>query len=149
MMTFEVSREILPGGVVQLTSDGCTFRYCSPSSGVLHISISGHDKGQFGSSSLDEILGAIMREGKILLLVDARNVSGIAVTVSDLWTKFFSLNKERLERVHVLVNSGYTQLTMAIAQHLSGTGDLIKIHSDERTFDRIVSSMGKTIGRKH
>lgn len=134
METAEIKREILGGGKIRLSGDDCAFTYDTPRPGALLVSINGHDRGQFGTSTLDEILIAIQKQGPIELYVDARNAHGISVPASDSWTRFFTLNKDKLKRVHVLVSSEYIQLTVAIAQHLSGTGDLIKIHSKEESF---------------
>ena len=137
MNVSEIKREILPGGDIRLSSGNCTFLYPRPRPGVLRVTISGHDSGQFGASTLDEILAAINREGKIELFVDAREASGAATNVSDEWTRFFSLNREKLSRVHILVGgSKVLQLTISIAQHLSRTGNLIQIYSDPEIFNR-------------
>jgi hypothetical protein len=135
METSEIKREILAGGKIRLSGDGCSFTYERARPGVVLVSIHGNDRGQFGTSALDEILLAIQREGSIFLFVDAREARSIAVEVSEAWTRFFTANKDKLKRVHVLVSSEYIQLTVAIAQHLSGTGDLIKIHSTTAGFE--------------
>jgi hypothetical protein len=62
------------------------------------------------------------------------------VSVSDDWTHFFSLNRRDLRRVSVLVGSKVVHLTIAIAQHLSRTGDLIQIYSDPETFGARVTA---------
>ena len=136
MVSTEIKREILPGGDVRLSSGDCIFLYHRQRPGVLRITISGYDSGQFGTATLDEILTAINREGKIELFVDAREASGAGVGVSEDWTRFFSTNQEKLSRVHVLVGgSKVLQLTVAIAQHLSRTGSLIQIYSDAQVFN--------------
>ena len=137
MSASEIKREILPGGDVRLSSGDCTFLYRRTRPGVLRVAISGHDAGQFGTATLDEILTAIAREGRIELFVDAREASGAATSVSEDWTRFFSANREKLQRVHVLVgDSRVLQLTVAIAQHLSRTGNLIQIYSDFAQFEK-------------
>jgi hypothetical protein len=134
MSALEIKRELLPGGDVRLSCGDCTFFYRRPRAGILHVTISGYDTGQFGTSTLDEINNAINREGAIELFVDAREAFGAAVSVSDEWTRFFSLNREKLKRVHILVGSKVVYLTIAIAQHLSRTGSLIQIYSDSDLF---------------
>jgi hypothetical protein len=131
----EIKREILPGGDVRLSSGDCTFLYRRPRAGTLLVKISGDDRGQFGTAPLDEILTAIAREGRLELFVDTREATSAATDVSDDWTRFFSVNREKLSRVYVLVGgSKVLQLTVAIAQHLSRTGNLIQIYSDPETF---------------
>ena len=135
-----ISRELLPGGVVRLSAAGARFEFRRPRPGALLVTVAGVDNGQFGLTTLDEITAAVNREGSLELFVDARDASGAAVSVSDEWTRFFSVQRTRLLRVHVLAGSRAIQLTVAIAQHLSRTGDLIQIYSDPQIFEsRLVS----------
>ena len=66
--------------------------------------------------------------------VDATRASMPTVEVSREWTRFFSVNQKDLKRVSVLVGSKSVELTIAIAQHLSQTGKLIQIYSDEEIY---------------
>lgn len=129
----EVKKEILSTGV-KLSAGDCTFVYQRLRPGVLSIVISGNDTGQFGTTTLDEIRSEIGRNRPVELFVDAREALGPAVSVSDEWTRFFSTHRADLSRVHVLVGSKVVYLTVAIAQHLSRTGNLIQIYSDPALF---------------
>lgn len=129
----EVKKEIL-GAEVRLTAGNCTFTFKRPKPGILHVVIAGLDNGQFGTTTLDEIRAEIGRNRPIELFVDAREAVGASVSVSDEWTKFFATHRSDLTRVHVLVGSKVVQLTVAIAQHLSRTGNLIQIYSDPELF---------------
>jgi len=145
-----VTRELLPGGMVRLTSDQATFEFTRPRPGRLLVTICGIDQGQFGPSTLDEITAALEREGSVELFIDERQAVGAAVRVSDEWTRFFSVQRTRLKRVHVLVGSKAVKLTVAVAQHLSRTGDLIQIYSDPQIFDGRLhseSSFTRTVSR--
>jgi hypothetical protein len=136
-----VTRELMSGGLVRLSSDQATFEFSRPRPGRLLVVIRGMDKGQFGPSTLDEITAALDREGALELFVDAREAVGAVASVSEEWTRFFSVQRARLRRVHVLAGSKAVKLTVAIAQHLSRTGDLIQIYSDPEIFDaRLLAS---------
>jgi hypothetical protein len=128
-------RETLAGGAVRLSAGDCTFVYRRPRPGALLVTITGLDAGQFGTSTLDEITTALAREGRLELFVDAREAVGAAVSVSDDWTRFFASHRSKLDRVHVLVGSKVVELTVAMAQHLSRTGNLIQIYSDPEIFE--------------
>lgn len=69
------------------------------------------------------------------LFVDARDAVSAAVKVSEDWTRFFVTNRSSLSRVHVLAGSKIVELTVAIASHLSRTGNLIQIYSDPEIFE--------------
>ena len=130
-----VQREKLSDGGIRLSAGNCTFTYQRVRPGVLLVTINGLDSGQFGVSTLDEITAALNREGSLELFIDAGEALGAAVSVSDEWTRFFVAQRQRLERVHVLVGSKAVYLTVAIAQHLSRTGSLIQIYSDRATWE--------------
>lgn len=140
MTTSGVTREAMNDGQVRLSAGGCTFVFRRLRPGALLITITGHDKGQFATSTLDEIRMELLRYRPLELFVDARGAVGAAVSVSDEWTRFFSLNREQLTRVSVLVGSKVLSLTVAIAQHLSRTGNLIQIYSDPDLFDAAVAA---------
>lgn len=135
------SREALADGTVMLTADDCVFSYRRPRPGVLVVVIAGHDKGQFGTATLDEISLALKRERPLELFIDARDAVAAAVSVSDDWTRYFAANRSDFTRVHVLAGSKAVKLTVAIAQHLSRTGNLIQIYSDAEIFQARVASL--------
>jgi hypothetical protein len=130
----DIQRKVLADGRVEMTSGkaGFTFERLKP--GVLLVTISGIDKGQFGTATLDEIRLEMLRQRPVELFVDAEAAVAVSVEVSREWTQFFSLNREHLKRVSVLVGSKAIELTIAIAQHLSQTGNLIQIYSDHDLF---------------
>ena len=133
MGTPAIPREVAADGVVTLRDAACTFTF-RRGAGLMEIRIEGIDKGQLGSAPLDEIAVALIRERPLELFVDATRASMPAPNVSREWTRFFSLNRDALTRVSVLVSSKSVELTIAIAQHLSQTGKLIQIYSDEELY---------------
>jgi hypothetical protein len=134
MGTADIQREVEPDGSVVLKDARCSFTF-RRHPGVMEIRIEGIDNGQLGAAPLDEIAIALLREHPLELFVDATRASMPAVSVSREWTRFFSANRARLKRVSVLVGSRSVELTVAIAQHLSQTGRLIQIYSDEELFE--------------
>jgi hypothetical protein len=133
-----ISRSVGAAGDVHLQAGGCRFDYRRLRPGALLVAICGHDTGQFGTATLDEIRLELLRHRPLELFIDAREALGPAVSVSTEWTNFFALNRDQLRRVNVLVGSKVVELTIAIAQHLSRTGNLIQIYSDPEVFDERV-----------
>ena len=130
-----ISRVLQPDGSVMLTAGACSFHYLRSRPGVIEVTIVGVDSGQFGTSTLDELRLALMREKPIELFMDAREALAPAVAVSRDWTRFFTEHRKDLKRVSILVGSKVLELTIGIAQHLSRTGNLIQIYSDPEVFD--------------
>jgi hypothetical protein len=130
----DIQRKVLADGRVQMTEGKAEFVFERLKPGVMLVTVTGIDKGQFGTATLDEIRLEMLRQRPVELFVDAEAAVAISVEVSREWTQFFSLNREHLKRVSVLVGSKAIELTVAIAQHLSQTGNLIQIYSDHDLF---------------
>jgi hypothetical protein len=135
-----IEKTSLPDGRLQLAAGGCTFVYERLRQGALLVTIAGMDKGQFGTAALDEIRLELLRHRPIELFIDAGAATAVSVEVSKEWTHFFSLNREHLKRVSVLVGSKAIELTVAISQHLSRTGNLLQIYTDRELFDARVGA---------
>lgn len=130
----DIQRKVLADGRVQMTAGNAEFMFERLKPGVMLVTVTGIDKGQFGTATLDEIRLEMLRQRPVELFVDAEAAVAISVEVSREWTQFFALNREHLKRVSVLVGSKAIELTVAIAQHLSRTGNLIQIYSDRDLF---------------
>lgn len=135
-MTSSTHREVLPNGVVRMTSGELGFLFERPRANVLVVTITGYDKGQLGAAPLDEI-GSVLRiaASPVHLFVDARDAVGATVRVSEDWTSFLSRCRTDLAHVYVLAGSKMVELTVAIARHLSRTDRLIQIYSDPKLFE--------------
>ena len=138
-----LNRTVESDGSISLCAGNCRFVYRRPKANVIEVTISGVDDGQFGTSTLDELRLAIMRERPLEIFIDAREAMAHAIGVSEDWTRFFSDHRNELKRVSVLVGSKVVELTVAIAQHLSRSGQLIQIYSDPETFDQQRRSAGQ------
>jgi hypothetical protein len=136
-----ILREQLPGGG-KLSSARCTFVFHRLGQGAMLVVVTGIDSGEFGTATLDEIRIELLRHRPLELFIDAQAAVAVAVTVSKDWTHFFSLNREHLKRVSVLAGSKAVELTVAIAQHLSQTGNLIQIYTERELFDARVAAAG-------
>jgi len=143
-MEISVRKLITTDGSTILESGNGKFCFRRLTPGALLVTISGNDQGQFGTSALDEIRLEILRHGKLELLVDAEQAELVTVEVSQEWTRFFATTREQLTRVSVLTGSKLINLTVAIAQHLSQTGNLIQIYSDRSLFEVALAKASTT-----
>ena len=136
-------REMLDDGSVRLTDGACGFVYGRPAPGVILLTISGNDRGQFGTATVDEVAAEFGRSPQPLkLFVDTREATGPTREVMETWTTWFAANHSRLNRVVILVppESQLLHLTVSIAQHLSRTHGLIRICA---TLDDFQTALGK------
>jgi hypothetical protein len=140
MQTAGITRTAAADGSTHLTSSRAVFHYRRLRPGVLMVTISGVDDGQFGTMALDEIKVHLLDHRPLELFIDAEAALGVTVEVSKEWTHFFAANRQKLKRVSVLSGTRAIELTIAIAQHLSRTGNLIQIYTDRGLFDERVNA---------
>jgi hypothetical protein len=139
----EIAREAHDDGTIRLSAGKCAFIFRQLQPGALHITIIGDDVGQFGSTTVDEVAGELARFGKPLALYfDLRKTQGPATAVMEMWTEWFANHRNNLRRVVLLVppESRVLHLSVSIAQHLSRTGNLIRICGDVSEFDRLIAA---------
>lgn len=128
------TRTVLQDGSIKLAAQDGSFTFSRTRPGVLFVTVTGHDRGEFGSATLDEITAVLNRERPITLFVDTRAALSVAPAVRDDWTRFLSSNRSNLLAVHVLTSSKAVHLSVAVAQHFSETGNLIRLYSKPETF---------------
>ena len=133
---FEIRREAVDPQTTRISAGQCSFTYRRLKPGVLLMTISGHDNGQFGTATIDEVNAEYDRFGPVTLFVDTQSAAGPATEVMEAWTAYFSANRKKLKRVAILVppESKLLHLTVSIVQHLSGMGGLLQIHGDPAKF---------------
>lgn len=147
-----VDREVLADGSVKLSGGDCVFRFHRPRPGIVVVRISGDDVGQFGSATMDEVAKEFDQvKTPIELFIDATKAVGPVTKVMEAWATWFETHHRRLKHVDILIppEAKVLHLTVAIARHLSRTGDLISIHLDAENFHRAVnqSAPDYAIGR--
>ena len=137
-----IDREVLADGSVKLSAGDCVFRYRRLRPGIIVVRISGDDVGQFGTATMDELATEFDRfQAPIELFIDATEALGPVTKVMEAWAAWFEIHHKRLKHVDILIppEAKVLQLTVAIARHLSRTGDLISIHLDAENFNSAVN----------
>lgn len=136
-----MKREPLDHGSVLLATDRCRFVYRPLQPGALLITIDGNDSGEFGHATLEEIeLIAARSATPLRVYIDPTRATGPSTSVMETWTAWLAAKRDLLERLIILIpeNSKLLHLTVSIAQHLSRTGNLIRICSNQAEFDDAV-----------
>jgi hypothetical protein len=103
------------------------------------VTIGGYDRGEFGGTPFDEIHRRTDARPGLQLLLDLREARGAAAHVAEAWTQWFATHRRAMSSVDVLVDSQSVHVAVNFAQHLSGTGDLIRIHRDATRFEEAMA----------
>jgi len=128
------TRTVQADGSIRLAAPHGSFTFARLRPAILFVTVTGHDGGEFGTAALDEITAVLQRERPITLFVDTREALSVAPSVRDEWTRYFASNRSNLLGVHVLTGSKAVHLSVAVAQHFSATGNLIRLYSDPSLF---------------
>lgn len=113
--------------------------------GIVLISATGHDVGQFGDEPFEWLEQEMGRHGSIEVFVDTREMFNATQTVADGWSSWISRHRSRLKRMSLLTSSKYVQMTLEVAKLFSRTGELMRIYTDAPAFsDAISQSLGRS-----
>ncbi|MDB4966733.1 MAG: hypothetical protein JWN44_2422 [Myxococcales bacterium] len=135
----DIEREVLTDRSVRLRSANCSWIFERLRPGVLLVTVNGHDHGEFGTATLDEVSTA-MGLRPLALFVDARLSPSASTAASEPWTAWFTANRAGLKRVTVLTAARALRLTLAISSHLSRIDDLMRITDDAHEFEAAVAA---------
>ena len=80
-------REVQKDGLVKLSDAKASFVFHRPRPGVLVVTVSGVDDGQFGTAALDEMGGDLARYAPVEIFLDADRVAGANLRVQEEWTE--------------------------------------------------------------
>jgi hypothetical protein len=128
-------RENLRDGALRLRSASSTLVCARLRPGARWMAIAGADDGAFDAAALAELDAEIARFGRPLeLFLDLSRAVWAASEAAEAWTRWFEARRPQLARVHVLTGSRLIGLTVSVARHFSGAGDLIVLHEDPAPF---------------
>ncbi|TFW18829.1 hypothetical protein E4L96_12605 [Massilia arenosa] len=130
-----MERHIINPNCVALRDGSASFTFIRLKPGLLRVDVRGVDAGQFGTATLDELRMEVMRYQPLELYIHTDDSVSVTVPVAEEWTRFFAQHRTSLKRVWVYAGSKLMNLTVAIAQHRSQTGNLIQIFSDSELFE--------------
>jgi hypothetical protein len=117
----------------------CTLALESPVRGIIVLTISGHDVGEFGPApmiALDNMLG---RHESQELFIDARDTKGASIEVSSEWAQWLGSNRQRFQQVNMLTGSRFIEITAKFVRNFSQLEDVMRVYSDAKAFDEALA----------
>jgi hypothetical protein len=117
----------------------CELAIHTPADGVVVLTITGHDVGEFGSVPMTELEKLLSDDNSIELYIDARDTQGASVEVSSEWALWLGANRARFKRICMLTGSRFVQLTAGFVRSFSGLEDVMRIYTDAQAFDEALA----------
>ena len=116
----------------------------APAQGVVLLRISGRDVGEFGHEPIEAVERLLGEEPSAFFFVDARDTQGVSIDVSNAWAQWLLNNRDRLNRVHMLVGSQFIRITAEFVRRFAELESLMVIQTNATEFDR---ALGDAVGR--
>ena len=127
-----------PQGDIRFEGMHCNLVIERPVPGVVVVRVSGRDVGEFGDAPLKEMTVDLARS-PLELFIDARNVQGASIDVSNDWAQWLRTHRSELRQVSMLTGSRFIQLTADFVRRFSELGDVMRIYTDAAAFDEALA----------
>jgi hypothetical protein len=114
-----------------------------PVPGVVLITIVGRDAGEHGKAPFVELEKDLER-GPFQLFIDAREVHGASVDVSNVWAQWLREHRDRLHRIHMLTGSRFIQVTADFVRRFAELGDAMLIYTQASAFEESLADAAGT-----
>jgi hypothetical protein len=126
--------------IASYESANCRLSIEQPSARVVVIRLSGWDVGEFGDAPLRELEKALAGAGEIELFVDAREVRGASVDVSNGWAHWLKANRTSFKQVRMLTGSRFVRMTADFARRYAELNDIMTVQENAADFDAALQS---------
>jgi hypothetical protein len=114
----------------------CRLALDRPAPGVIVLRLTGWDVGEFGDAPMKEIARLLEPSQAAQLYIDARQVKGATIDVSNDWALWLSSHRSSFAHVSMLTGGPFVQLTAKFVRRFAGLDDTMRIYTDAAAFDR-------------
>lgn len=134
MATLEQALELRYEGV------HCNLVICQPREGVVLLTISGTDIGEFGETPMRALHSRLTECGPVDLFIDARDVRGASIGVSGEWALWLNSNKRLVRSITMLTGRPFIRITAEFVRRFAGLEGLMRICTEPGVFDESLAS---------
>jgi hypothetical protein len=123
------------GSMARFEGVHCTMEITRPAAGLVVVTISGSDIGEFGDAPFQELEADLASAQPLEMFVDGRHTRGPSVDVSNDWARWFRRRRSSLGRVTMLTGSRFLQITADFVRRFADLDDIMRITTDPTAFD--------------
>jgi hypothetical protein len=124
---------------VRFESPHCVLRIERPAPGIVVLSFSGSDVGEFGEGPFLE-LEQDLKTAPVQLFIDARHGRAATLDVSSEWARWLGAHRDSLRHVSMLTGSRFIQLSADMVRRFSALGERMRLYTDPASFEGALSS---------
>ena len=105
-----------------------------PAPAVVVVKLTGWDVGEFGDVPMKEIVRHFASDG-LELFIDAREVKGATIDVSNEWAQWLRANRDRFKHISMLTGGPFVRLTAKFVRRFAALDEVMRIYTDAAAFD--------------
>ena len=113
----------------------CTMEITRPAAGLVVLTITGSDVGEFGDAPFQELEADVAAAQPLELFIDSRASRGASVDVSNDWARWLRRRKAGLARVTMLTGTRFIEITADFVRRFADLDDIMRITTDPVAFD--------------
>jgi hypothetical protein len=117
-----------------------TFVLRQPARGVVIVTFSGHDAGEFGDAPFHHLERQLDGSDRVELFIDARYGRAASIDVSNDWAQWLGRHRDKFRHVSMLTGSRFIQLSADFVRRFAELGPLMRIYTDPASFDGALGS---------
>ncbi len=130
--------ELFEDGSTRLSIAEAAFVFRRPRPGVLVVTGTGWDRGQFGDVPFEEIEAEGARFGPLELFIDTSGMEFVERAVVSRWTAWLQQLPASVGSLGILHGEEMTGLNVAVAAHLARQSGRLRTHPDRRPFEEAI-----------
>jgi hypothetical protein len=119
---------------VRFASVHCSIEIARPAPGVVLVSLSGTDGGEFADAPFVELERDFKHDAPLELFIDARLGRAASIEVSGQWAAWLRKHKLRYAHISMLTRTRFIQLSADLVKRFSEL-DMMRLYTDPASFD--------------
>lgn len=125
---------------VRLEGVYCTMEIARPALGLVVVTITGSDVGEFGEAPFRELAADVAAGEPIDLFVDARSTQGASIDVSADWALWLRKHRGNLSRVTMITGSRFIEISADFVRRFAGLEGVMRLTNNEAAFDAALAA---------
>lgn len=117
----------------------CELSLDAPAPGVVLLTISGHDTGEFGSVPMTQLEAHFAGHSVIELYIDARGTKTASTEVSGDWAVWLGAHRSHFKHISMLTGSRFIEITAGFVRSFSALEDIMRLYTDQQAFDEALA----------
>jgi hypothetical protein len=138
----------LDSGSVIYEGVHCRLTIERPRPGIVLMTISGRDVGEFGDAPMSELLNGMDIGEPMELFIDARNAQGASLDVSNDWAQWLGKQRARFRQINMLTGSRFVQITADFVRRFAALADIMRIYTEGTAFDDALAESKRNLGER-